>query len=222
MIIFFRIPSESPNMQKISLMLEETALPYVVKFVGPRKSGVLDAEFAKISPNGTAPAIVDTDTGVSLFESGAILYFLAEKSGKLLPSSLAMRADVIKWLMFEVANVCPTMIELHHYVMNDSGDLPDAIFQRYKNRLAQYCSILDKQLEDREYLAGQYSIADIALYPWTVALEDMADISLVDFPNLNKWVKEISERSTTQRTSQENPSKTNWCYRNDNVELCSA
>jgi len=114
------------------------------------------------------------------------------------------------------------MIELHHYVMHDSGELPDAIFQRYKNRLAQYCSILNKQLEDREYLAGQYSIADIALYPWTVALEDMADISLVDFPNLNNWAKAISKRSTTQRTSQANPSKTNWCYRNDNVELCSA
>ena len=221
MIIFFRIPSESPNMGKISLMLEETAMPYVVKFVEPRKNEVLDAEFAKISPNGTTPAIVDTDTGVTLFESGAILYFLAEKSGKLLPSNLRVRADVIKWLMFEVANVCPTMIELHHYVMNDSGGLPDAILQRYKNRLAQYCSILDKQLEDREYLAGQYSIADIALYPWTVALEDMADISLVDFPNLNNWVKEISKRSATQRTSQASSLNTNWCYRNGNVEFCS-
>ena len=225
MIIFFRIPSESPNMRKISLMLEETALPYVVKFVEPRKSGkseVLDAEFAKISPNGTTPAIVDTDTGTTLFESGAILYFLAEKSGKLLPSNLKVRADVIKWLMFEVANVCPTMIELHHYVMNNSGELPDAIFQRYKNRLAQYCSILDEQLEGREYLTGQYSIADVALYPWTVTLEDMAEINLGDYPNLNNWAKAISKRSTTQRTSQANPSKTNWCYRNGNVELCSA
>lgn len=222
MIIFFRIPSESPNMRKISLMLEETALPYVVKFVEPRKNETLDAEFAKISPNGTTPAIVDTDTGATLFESGAILYFLAEKSGKLLPSSLGARADVIKWLMFEVANVCPTMIELHHYVMNDSGELPDTIFQRYKNRLAQYCSILDKQLEDREYLAGQYSIADVALYPWTVTLEDMAEINLGDYPNLNIWAKAISNRSTTQRISQANSPKTNWCYRNGNVELCSA
>ena len=222
MIIFFRIPSESPNMRKISLMLEETALPYVVKFVEPGKNEALDAEFAKISPNGTTPAIVDIDTGVSLFESGAILFFLAEKSGKLLPSSLAMRADVIKWLMFEVANVCPTMIELHHYVMNDSGAIPDAIFQRYKNRLAQYCSILDKQLEDREYLAGQYSIADVALYPWMVTLEDMAEIDLGDYFNLNNWAKAISNRSTTQRVSQENSPKTNWCYRNGNVELCSA
>ena len=222
MIIFFRIPSESPNMRKISLMLEEAALPYVVKFVEPRKTEALDVEFAKISPNGTTPAIVDTDTGTTLFESGAILYFLAEKSGKLLPSSLGARADVIKWLMFEVANVCPTMIELHHYVMNDSGELPDTIFQRYKNRLAQYCSILDKQLEDREYLAGQYSIADVALYPWMVTLEDMAEISLDDYPNLNNWTQAISKRSATKKTSQANSPKTNWCYRNGNVELCSA
>lgn len=220
MIIFFRIPSESPNMRKISLMLEETALPYVVKFVEPRKGGVLDTEFAKISPNGTTPAIVDTDTGATLFESGAILYFLAEKSGKLLPSNLGVRADVIKWLMFEAANVCPTMIELHHYVMNDTGTIPDAIFQRYKNRLAQYCSILDKQLEDREYLAGQYSIADIALYPWMVTLEDMAEINLDDYANMNGWTQAISKRSTTQNISQENSQKTNWCYRNGNVELC--
>ena len=222
MIIFFRIPSESPNMRKISLMLEETALPYVVKFVEPHKSEVLDAEFVKISPNGTTPAILDTDTGVTLFESGAILYFLAEKSGKLLPSSLSVRADVIKWLMFEVANVCPTMIELHYYVMNDSGEIPGAIFQRYKNRLAQYCAILDKQLEDREYLAGQYSIADVALYPWTVTLEDMAEINLGDYPNLNNWAKAISNRPTTQKASEANPPTTNWCYRNGNVELCNA
>lgn len=222
MIIFFRIPSESPNMRKISLMLEETALPYVVKFVEPRKMEALDEEFTKISPNRTTPAIVDTDTGTTVFESGAILYFLAEKSGKLLPSSLGARANVIKWLMFEVANVCPTMIELHHYVMNDSGELPDTIFQRYKNRLAQYCSILDKQLEDREYLAGQYSIADVALYPWMVTLEDMAEIDLDDYPNLNNWTQAISKRSATQKTSQTNSPKTNWCYRNGNVELCNA
>lgn len=222
MIIFFRIPGESPNMRKISLMLEETALPYVVKFVEPRKNEALDEEFAKISPTGTTPAIMDTDTGASLFESGAILYYLAEKSGKLLPSRLEVRANVIKWLMFEAANVCPTMIELHHYVMNDSGELPAAIFQRYKNRLAQYCAILDKQLQDREYLAGQYSIADVALYPWTVILEDMAEINLGDYSHLNNWAKIITNRSTTQRISQESSAKTNWCYRNGNVELCSA
>jgi len=209
-------------MRKISLMLEETALPYVVKYVEPRNNEALDIEFAKISPNGTTPAIVDTDTATTLFESGAILYFLAEKSGKLLPSSLGARADAIKWLMFEVANVCPTMIELHHYILNDSGEFPDVIFQRYKHRLAQYCSILDKQLEGREYLAGEYSIADIALYPWMVTLGDMAEINLEDYTNLNNWTQAISNQTTTQRNSQANSPTTNWCYRNGNVALCSA
>jgi GST-like protein len=179
-------------------MLEETALPYEVKVVEPRRNGVLDPEFAVISPNGTAPAIVDTDTGISLFESGAILYFLAEKSGKLLPATLNARAEAIKWLMFEVANVCPTIIELHHYVMNDTGEFPDTIFQRYQLRLARYCSILDQQLADREYLAGEYSIADIALYPWMATLQDMADISPGDYANLDKWTKTIGHRSTVR------------------------
>jgi len=209
MIIFFRKPSESPNMRKVSIMLEETALPYVVKHVEPRHADTIDEEFARISPNGTAPAILDTDTSVALFESGAILFYLAEKSGKLLPSGLGARAEAMKWLMFEAANVCPTILELHHYVMNDSGDIPDTVFQHYKNRLARYCSILDKQLEDREYLAGQYSIADIALYPWMVTLADMAEIDLVDYTNLNNWTQTINNRLMTKSISQADSPTTN-------------
>ena len=220
MIIFFRIASESPNMRKISLMLEETALPHVVKLVESNKNEVLDAEFSKISPNGTVPAIVDTDTGATLFESAAILYFLAEKCGKLLPADLVARADVIKWLMFEAANVCPTMIELHHYVMSDSEALPDTIFQRYKNRLAQYCAILDRQLDGRAYLASQYSIADIALYPWMVTLKDMAEIDLDEYVHLKNWTQTIGARPTTRNISQAQSPKTNWCYRNGDVALC--
>jgi len=222
MIIFYRIPSESPNMQKISLMLAETALPHVIQIVEPRKNEVLDIDFARISPNGTAPAIVDTDTGATLFESGAILHFLAEKSGKLLPGPPGARADAMKWLMFEVANVCPTMIELHHYLLNDAGEFPDAVFQRYKRRLAQYCSILDRQLADREFLAGEYSIADIALYPWMVTLEDMAEITLDGYPNLNRWAHAIGQRPATQALAQATAPNTNWCYRNGVVELCNA
>lgn len=221
MIIFFRIPSDSPNMRKVSLMLEETALPYVVKLVAPRTSATPDAELARISPTGTTPAIVDTETGIGLFESAAILQFLAEKSAKLLPSGLGARAEVVKWLTFEAANVCPTMIELHHYMMNDAG-LPDAIMQRYRNRLVRHCAILDRQLEGREYLAGEYSIADVALYPWTVILEDMAEISLGDYANLNNWARTIGARAATQRISESSSFRTDWCYRNGDVELCSA
>ena len=97
--------------------------------------------------------------------------------------------------MFEASNVCPAIIELHHYIMSDAGDIPDIIFQRYKNKLALYCSILDKQLEGREYLAGEYSIADVALFPWSATLEDMAEVSLDDYPNLKKWATTISNRN---------------------------
>ena len=195
MIVFYRILSESPNIQKISLMLEEVGLPFTVKYVDAHNTDEPDADFFKISPGGTVPAIVDTKMGVSIFESGAILYYLAEKSGKLLPANLKERTEVVKWLMFEVANVCPAMIEMHHYIMNDAGDIPDAIFERYRNRLVSCCSILEKQLEGREFLGGEYSIADIAIYPWVVTLEDMADINLSDYPNLKNWAKTIGDRA---------------------------
>ena len=194
MMVFFRIASESPNIRKISLMLEQTGLPCVTKFVAPGENGLPDPEFARISPNGTAPAMVDVDTGATLFESGAILYYLAEKSGRLLPSRASARADAIKWLMFEAANVCPTMIELHHYLLNDSGQYPQEIFLRYRRRLTHYCAMLDRQLEDREYLAGDLSIADVALYPWTAALPDMAEIDLKAYPHLSRWASLLDER----------------------------
>lgn len=222
MIVFFRIASESPNMRKIALMLEETGLPYVVKLVEPRKDGASDPEFAKVSPNGTAPAIVDTGTGTALFESAAILYFLAEKSGMLLPPALGARAEAMKWLMFEAANVCPTMLELHHYVMSDTGELPGAVFARYRGRLARYCSILERELRDREHLAGEYSIADIALYPWMAAMGDMAEIDLGDFPALGRWAGAIGSRAAAQRASLASSARTDWCYRDGGVVLCGA
>lgn len=222
MIIFYRIRSESPNMRKISLILEELGLPYAVKFVEPHDRGESDPEFAKLSPNGTVPAIVDTETGATLFESGAILYYLAERTGKLLPANLKDRADVAKWLMFEVSNVCPTMGELLHYLLNDAEEGCDAVVRRHKNEMARYCSILNGQLEGRNYLAGEYSIADVALYPWTVALEDMADIDLGDYPNLNRWATAIRGRSSAQQFTQASLETIRWCFQNGEVELCGA
>jgi len=194
MIIFYRLLSDSPNMRKISLMLEEVGLPFESRYIESRDEHKTDPELAKISPNGTYPAIFDTESGVSLFESAAILYYLAEKTGKLLPTDIGDRAEAMKWLMFEAANICPAMLELHHYIMNDSGDIPEAIFQRYRDSVTRFCSILEKQLEDRNYLAGDFSIADIAIYPWTVILEDVAEVSMSDFPNLSKWESSISQR----------------------------
>ena len=192
MIIFYRILSESPNIEKVSLMLKETGLDHEVKMVNTHDG--VDAELAAISPNGTFPAIVDTDTGATVFESGAILHYLAEKSGMLLPSNGKDRAESMKWLMFEVSNVSPIMLELYHYLLNDAGDLPAFVFDRYKNMLRQFCRILEIQLNQRDYLAGEFSIADIALYPWMVTLEDMAEINVEDYPNLNRWTASIQRR----------------------------
>lgn len=194
MIDLYTMRSESPHIQKILMMLNLTGLPYTVKSIDKRSDGKYPEEFLLVSPNATVPAIVDTDTGARIFESGAILYYLAEKSGKLLPGAIEKRADVMKWLMFEMANVAPTIGEMYHYTITDSGDLPDAVFQRYQNRLLRYCTILDQQLSDgKEYLCGEFSIADLALYPWSAILEDFTDINLQQFPHLNRWVATISK-----------------------------
>lgn len=181
-------------------MLAEIGLPYTVKRVEKQSNGEFAADFVAINPNATVPAIVDTDTGITLFESGAILYYLAEKTRKLLPTNLKDRAEVVKWLMFEVANMCPAMVELYHYMLIDSEEIPEAILQRYKGKLVRYCSILNQQLDGREYLCGEYSIADIALYPWSVILEDMAEINLGNYPNLKNWATAIGNRSAVQPT----------------------
>ena len=199
MIIFYRIHSDSPNIRKITIMLEETGLPYQVEYVVKQENGKFDDAFRAINPNGTVPAIVDTDKGITIFESGAILHYLAEKTRQLLPENPQQRAEVMQWLMFEVANVCPTMLELYHYMLTDMVDDPEAILQRYKDKLSRHCTLLNQQLEGKTYLCGEYAIADIALYPWSVILEDMAEIDLADYPHLQSWSHRIGQRSAVQR-----------------------
>jgi GST-like protein len=194
MIDFYRMHSSSPNMRKVAIMLAETGLSYTSKYVEKQEGGQCPEAYQTISPNCTAPAIVDDETGAVVFETGAILCYLAEKTGKLLPTSLRERADVLKWLMLEVANIGPVMVELHHHMMMDDGEGDGSRQQRQRDRITRCCMILERQLAGREYLCGEYSIADIALYPWTAILEDMAEISLKDYPNLNRWASTISSR----------------------------
>ena len=201
MIVFYNITSASPNIRKISMMLNETGLPYRVEDIHAHDHGKFTDEFMAISPNGTVPAILDEETGAVLFESGAILHYLAEKSGSFLPADIKDRSEVMKWLMFEVSNMGPTMGEIFHYMVQASDDIADVHMQRYKDKVAQFCAILDRQLNEREYLCGEYSIADIALYPWHVVLEDMADVNLSDYPNLNNWANRISKRPAATANS---------------------
>jgi len=194
MIVFYRLLSFSPSIHKVSMMLNETGMPYSVKNVEWQSDGTPTDDYLAVNPNGTVPAIVDEDNGAIIFESGAILFYLAEKSGKLLPADIKNRGEVMKWLMFEAANVGPIMVELFHYMLKASDEIADVHLRRYKDKVAQSCAILDRQLTERAYLCGEYSIADIALFPWCGVLEDMADVKLNDYPNLNNWANTIAKR----------------------------
>ena len=201
MIILYTMQSASPNIRKITLMLHETGLPYAVKQIEKQDNGKLPDEFLAINPNATVPAVLDEDNGAVLFESGAILHYLADKSGKFLSSELKLRGEVVKWLMFEVANMGPVMGELYHYLLQGSDEIAEIHLQRYRDKVAQFCSILDRQCAGREYLGVEYSIADIALYPWYGVLEDMAEVKLSEYPNLKNWADRISQRVAAQATA---------------------
>ncbi len=161
--------SATPNGQKIHIMLEETALPYRLHWVDLRKGEQFDPEFLKISPNNKIPVILDRDgpggEPFSVFESGAILIYLAEKTGKFLPAEPRARTRVLEWLMFQVGGVGPMLGQAHHFRAYAREKIPYAI-ERYTNEGARIYRVLDKRLSEQEYLAGDYSIADMAVFPW--------------------------------------------------------
>jgi GST-like protein len=200
MIIFYTMNSISPNMHKIILMLKETGLPYTVQKLEKQSNGKLPDAFLAINPNATVPAIHDQENGAIIFESGAILHYLAEKSGKYLPTDLKARGDAFKWLMFEVANMGPTMGELFYYLLHAADEIAEVHLQRYRDKVAQLCLILENQLEGKDYLCGEYSIADMALYPWYKVLEDMADVKLDNYPKLGHWAALIGQRPAASIT----------------------
>jgi len=223
MIIFYRLKSESPNMRKIAILLQELGMAFAVKYIEPGLESIDDADFNAISPTQTLPALYDSETGVALFESGAILQYLASKYRRFISDDIKQRAEAIKWVMFEAANLCPAMIELHHYILSDMGDLPDSVLDRYKNKVARYCEILDRQLQSRDYLAGEYSIADMAIYPWMVAMEDMAEVTLADYPNLSAWIERLNARMEQwEQPDAAQLAMTNWCLDNGHVKVCHA
>lgn len=192
MIEFYRLPSDSPSMRKVMLMLAETGLEHRVELIERRGDGPCEEPYASISPACTAPAIVDRETGAKVFESGAILHYLADKASMLLPTSEPARAHVLKWLFFEVANVGPVMVEIYHQMLSDEG--AEAGLLRQQERMASTWAIIDKQLEGREFIADELSIADIALYPWSLIVEDMAGLDLQELPNVARWMRQLGAR----------------------------
>ncbi|MEQ9869259.1 GSH-dependent disulfide bond oxidoreductase [Pectobacterium odoriferum] len=196
----------TPNGHKITLFLEEANLPYQLHRVNISKGEQFKPEFLAISPNNKIPAIVDTQpaeggTPISLFESGAILLYLAEKHGVLLSTSLRERTATLQWLFWQVAGFGPMLGQNHHFNHYAPQPVPYAI-ERYQQETQRLYRVLDKHLQDSPWLAGEkYSIADIATYPWVVSYARQR-VDLDDYPAVKAWYTRISERSATQRAYQ--------------------
>jgi GST-like protein len=192
----------TPNGHKITLFLEETGLPYKIHPVNIGRGDQFKPEFLAIAPNNRIPAIVDqapADGGapVPLFESGAILLYLAEKTGRFLPSDLRGRAEVSQWLFWQMGGLGPMAGQNHHF----SGYAPERIpyaIDRYVKETNRLYGVLNKRLADREFVAGDYSIADMAAYPWIVPHAKQGQ-DLNDFPHLKRWFDAIAARPATQR-----------------------
>jgi GST-like protein len=193
----------TPNGHKITLFLEETGLPYKIFPVNIGKDEQFKPDFLKIAPNNRIPAIVDhepADGGepLSLFESGAILQYLAEKTGRFLPQDLRGRQETLQWLFWQMGGLGPMAGQNHHFNRFAKEKIPYAI-ERYVNETARLYGVLNKRLADREFVAGsEYSIADMAIYPWIVP-HTYQEQDLNDFPNLKRWFESIAGREATKR-----------------------
>ena len=182
----------TPNGKKISIMLEECGLEYELKPVNIGRGDQFSAEFLRISPNNRMPAIVDNEAGISVFESGAILMYLAEKSGKFMPSETSLRYEVLQWLIWQVAGLGPMAGQLSHFVNYAPEPIPYAK-ERYQNEYDRLLCVMNTRLADREFLAGSYSIADMASFPWIAGHARLgADID--KFPNLRRWFDVLKSR----------------------------
>jgi GST-like protein len=188
----------TPNGRKVSIMLEEVGLPYEVHAIDIGKDQQFQPDFLKISPNNKIPAIVDRDNGMSLFESGAILIYLAEKTGKLLPGDPKGRYDTLAWLMFQMGGVGPMLGQAHHFLRFNPGKAPYAE-ERYGKEAQRLYGVMDQRLGESAYLAGaDYTIADVATWPW-IARYDYQQIDLDRFPNVRRWYDAIKARPAVQR-----------------------
>jgi GSH-dependent disulfide-bond oxidoreductase len=192
----------TPNGLKLRLFIEETGVPARVVPVNINKGEQFTPEFLTISPNNKIPALVDhapADGGapISMFESGAMLLYLAEKIGRLLPSDVRGRADVLQWLFWQVGGLGPMAGQNGHFNAHAPEPVPYAI-DRYVRETSRLYGVLDRRLADREFIAGDHSIADIASYPWIVGHERQAQ-KLTDFPNLARWFQAIRARPATVR-----------------------
>ena len=192
----------TPNGRKITIFLEETGLPYNVVPVDIAAGDQFDPEFLKISPNNKIPAIVDPEgpdgEQISLFESGAILIYLAEKTGEFFPQTPRERYAVLQWLMFQMGHVDPILCQAHHFCQYAPETIPYAI-QRYTNEAARLYGVIDRRLAETPFIAGdEYTIADMAIFPWLRSHENQGQ-DLNDYPNLKRWYEGLQARPAVGR-----------------------
>jgi len=190
----------TPNGRKVSIALEELGIPYTVHPIDIGKDEQFAPAFLKISPNNRIPAIVDRNSDFSLMESGAILLYLAEKTGKLMPKELKARYRVIEWLMWQMGGIGPMLGQVHHFVKYNPGKALYAE-ERYSKEAHRLYGVLDKLLGQHEYMAGDYSIADIATWPWISRFE-WQQIDLAKYPNVKRWYVAIAKRPAVQKGYQ--------------------
>ena len=191
----------TPNGWKVSIFLEEAGVPYNVVPVDITTGDQFEPSFLEISPNNKIPAIVDHDgpggEQISLFESGAILIYLAEKTGRFYPESPRERYGVLQWLMFQMGSVGPMLGQNHHFRQYAPEGIPYAV-NRYTNEAARLYEVMDRRLSEVEYFAGDYSIVDMAIYPWVVPHERQGQ-KMEDFPNLRRWYESVGARPAVRR-----------------------
>jgi len=190
--------SPTPNGWKASIMLEETGLPYEVHSISLGAGDQKTPDYLKINPNGRIPTIVDRDEdNFSVFESGAILIYLAEKTGKFLPADRKGRSTVMQWVMFQMGGIGPTQGQANVFFRYFPEKLP-AVISRYHNETKRLYEVLEKRLEGREFICDDYTIADIATWPW-VRIYAWAGIEIDDLPNVQAWIERVSARPAVQR-----------------------
>ena len=194
----------TPNGHKMHIMLEELGLDYKVIPIDIGAGDQFDPEFLKISPNNKMPAMVDHDgpggNPYAMFESGAMLLYLAEKTGRFMPQEITARYRVVQWLMFQMGHIGPMLGQAHHFRAYAPETIPYAV-DRYTNEAARLYKVLDIRLGESDYLAGEYTIADMAVFPWLRSYERQGQ-DLNDFPHVKRWFEAINDRPAVQRGLQ--------------------
>lgn len=187
----------TPNGRKVSILLEELGVPYTAHAINIGKDEQFEPDFLKISPNNKIPAIVDQDTGLSVMESGAIMYYLADKHGQFLPADAAGRAKVMEWLMWQMGGLGPMAGQSHHFLHFNPGKAAYAE-ERFAAEVKRLYGVLNTQLEGRDYICDAYSIADMACWPW-VSRYEWQGVDLADFPNVRAWYQRLLARPAVQK-----------------------